>query len=159
MTDAAALIEGHTRVIGGREWTITLLLATRGVEVGRRLIKLFAPAVIKALGAAAGSGKLLDLDVGQLAGSVEDLADRLGDPDAAALVRELVTVNVSCNGTPVTDKTFDVVFAGDYMTMLEVAWFVVEVNFKRPFLSWLAALQERQRQAKNATQAKGPAAR
>ncbi len=159
MGDAAAMLEGHSRVIGGREWTVTLLLATRGIEIGRRLVKLFAPAFIKAIGAVGASDKLLDTNIGALVGSFGDLAEHLGDPDAAAIVKELVTTNVSCNGTPVTATTFEIVFAGDYMTMLEVAWFAIEVNYKRPFLSWLAVLQEKQRAQKSAKPTAPPVAR
>lgn len=129
----------RTRQIGGKEWTITLLPATKGLDVGRRLLRLVGPSIGQALGGAGRPGSLLDVDSAALGNAVSDLALRIGEPEAAALVKELVTTGVFCDGKEVRADLFDLLFAGDYETLLRVAAFVVEVNFRVPLGRWLDA--------------------
>jgi len=131
-------VEGATREIGGKVWSIALLPATRGLDVGRRLIKIAGPALGKAV---SGGKGILDAEIaGEGVGAaLGELALRLGEPEAAALVKELVTTGVTCDGKEVNAATFDLIFAGDYGTLLAVASFVVEANFRLPLASWLDA--------------------
>lgn len=133
-------LEAHKRTIGGKEWTVVLLPATKGLDVGRRLLKLIGPAVGSAVGGLGGA-KLLDaqVDATTLGGAFSALADKLGDPDAATLIKELATTGVHCDGKEVTPPVFDLIFQGEYETLLRVAAFVVEVNFRLPLASWLDA--------------------
>jgi len=150
-----AILTGHDREIGGKLWTVTLLPATRGLDVGRRLVRIIGPAIGQAIGAV-GAGGIMEADASLLAGAAGSLAEHLGEPDAAALVKELVTANVQCDGVPVTAASFDVLFAGDYGTLIGVAVFVVEVNYKIPLLSWLAAANTRSAERAKSAQPKPP---
>lgn len=146
-----AMLEGHSREIGGKLWTITLLPATKGLDVGRRLVKILGPAIGQAAGLA-GEGGIMDADVSRLSGVLGSLAEHLGEPDTAALVKELATVNVQCDGEPVTVQNFDIVFAGDYGTLMALVAFVVETNFAGPlgFLRDAARKREEAARLKNA---------
>lgn len=140
----AKMLEAQERTIGGRLWTVSLLPATKGLDVYRRLVKLLGPALAAALGSLHAASVLDgEIDMGRLGSAFGTLAERLGDPDAASLVKELVTSNLHCDGVEVTPKTFDLLFQGDYTTLFQVAAFVIEANFALPFASWAAAIQER----------------
>ncbi len=142
--------------IGGKQWQILLLPPTRGLELGRRLLALLGPVVGKAVGAVAGAqggakgaaapaGSMLDADIdpGLLGDTVSALAAALASPDAPALIKELVTTGVHCDGKEVNGATFDLLFQGEYQTLMLVTAWIIEANFKIPFGS-LAAVARRQ---------------
>lgn len=130
------------REIGGRVWTVTLLPTGRGMDVGRRLIRLGGPAMGSLIGAV-GPGGLLDADGDKLGTALGKLAEKFGEQEATDLVKELVTTGVFCDGKEVTTAAFETVFQGDYGTLIMVAAFVVEVNFKIPLTAWLTAVRAR----------------
>jgi hypothetical protein len=130
------MTESATKEIGGKQWTVVLLPATKGLDVGRRLVKLLGPAIGKAV---SGGRGILDAEISGegIGAALGELAERLGEPEAAALVKELVTTGVICDGKEVTPVAFELLFRGDYQTLLAVAAFVVEANFAIPLGSWL----------------------
>lgn len=136
------MLEAFERVIDGEAWKVTLLPTTKGLDIGRRLLKLVGPAFGTAVGAVGPEG-ILDADVGKLGAALGSLSEKLGEPDAAALVKELVTTGVFLNDAPLTVGSFEVVFQGKYATLLQVAMFVIEVNYKIPLASWLTAVRAR----------------
>ncbi len=138
------MLTAHTKTIDGQEWTVTTLPAGVGMEIGSKLIRLLGPALGKAVSAAASPGQsLLDSEsLPAIGEALTALSLSLGDPEAVALVKRLVTTGVHCGTTEVTLKTFDIHFAGDYLTMLKVAAFAIEANFGLPFGSWASAAQD-----------------
>lgn len=132
--------EPISKIIDGREWSLALLPASAGLKLGSRLVKLLGPAVAEAVKSQSGSAAdLLNTDTNKLGGVFETLSQRLGEPEAADLVKELVTSGVLCDGKEVNAATFDLLFQGEYLLLLKVAAWVVEANYKLPFSSLLAS--------------------
>lgn len=137
--------ETPAKEIGGRQWTLALLPAGVGLKVGSRLVRLLGPAIGEAATKLGGNmQQVLDTDVAALGEVLTTLAERLGDPEAADLVKLLVTSGVFCDGKEVNDKNFDLLFRGDYLTLLLVAAWVVQENFRLPFFSLLDGIVAQQ---------------
>jgi hypothetical protein len=132
------------RKIGGRTWGVTTLSAEEGVELMPQLVGLIGPAAGRAISALKGDLEQLksgDIDVLPALGmGVEELSRALARPESAALLKRLVTRQVTCDGKEVTAKDFGLTFAGDYKSLFQVALLVLEVNFEVPFASWLDAV-------------------
>ena len=141
-----------SREIDGKTWDVTTLPSSVGMDVAGTLLRLVAPAVEKglaALGSRDEGGELLDLDVSSLGPALGALFSGLGNPgDLAAIKRLLVSgktpegadyVPLRCDGKVVTPSLFETLFAGEYLTLLKVAKFAAEVNFKVPFASLQSA--------------------
>lgn len=137
--------------IDGHVWAVTTLPASVGMEVAGTLLRLVAPALEKAMGSVGGKTAegLLDVELPELGAALASLLSGLGNPDDLAAVRKMLVggktpmgadyVPLRCDGKPVTGASFEMIFAGEYLTLLKVAKFAVEVNFKIPFASLLSA--------------------
>lgn len=134
-------IRSEEREIGGRRWTVTTLSADEGVELLPELAGYAGPAVGKALAALQGGVELSNWEelLPAAGEGLQEFSRALSRPEAGRLLKRLVTREVRCDGEPVTAKSFGATFAGDYGTLLKVALFVIEVNFKLPLSSWLSA--------------------
>lgn len=127
---------------------MTTLPASVGMEVAGTLLRLVGPALQNAL-ASLGEGDLLDMDVSRLGSALGSLFSGLGNPsDLYAVRRMLVSgktpdgseyVPLRCDGKVVSSSAFELIFAGEYLTLLKVAKFAAEVNFKIPFDSLASA--------------------
>lgn len=122
------------REIGGKLWTIGLLPTGKGVNIGRRLMKIAGPALTKAFS----GGADVDVTVAMVTG-LGALIESLGEAETESLVKELVTTGVFCDSKPVTAASYELLFQGDYQTLLGVIAFVIEANYSVPLLSWVAA--------------------
>lgn len=133
------MLETREKLISGKLWKVTQLPASIGMEIGSALVRLIGPALGKAAGGLAKSDKSSWLDAESLpilGDAIAELARSLGDPEAVTVIKRLVTTGVHCGDQEVNSKTFELIFAGDYKTMLQVAAFAIEVNFGLPFSSW-----------------------
>lgn len=127
------MIEARDKVIDDKLWTVTMLPAGVGMEVGSKILALVGPALGKAV-SSTGGGSILDSEsLPGIGDAIGELSRSLGNPEAVALVRRLVTTGVHCDSVEVTSKNFDLLFAGSYLTLLKVAAFAIEVNFGIPF--------------------------
>ncbi|MFH0902144.1 MAG: hypothetical protein V2A73_16050 [Pseudomonadota bacterium] len=138
-------IETRERDIDGHHWSVTMLPASRGMEIARKLLRLAGPALGKAMtaiggsSASSGGGSLLDAELPVLGDAVAALAAGLGEPESTALIKELATTGVFCDGVEVKPVQFEVLFAGQYATLIKLVGFVLETNFSLPFDSWANA--------------------
>lgn len=138
----------ESREIDGKSWDVTTLPASVGMEVAGTLLRLVAPAMQTALSSLGTVDGELDVALPQLGGALASLFAGLGNPsDLHAVRRMLVSgktpegseyVPLRCDGKVVTTTMFETLFAGEYLTLLKVAKFAVEVNFKVPFASLLS---------------------
>lgn len=135
------MIETKTKEIDGKTWTVLLFPAGKGLGLLRRLMATLGPVLGAAADGAKGSGLDFDtddLDLGSLFGV---LAERLDDAKVETLIIDLLEMTSFVDPESGDAKSlsvkahFDMVFAGEYLTMMKVVAYVAEVNFKLPFSS------------------------
>lgn len=124
-------VKTHEKNINGRTFTVSQFPAMRGWKTFVKLSKGLLPALASVAGSLKGDGeKLSDLEINGdgLAKAVEILLTELDEDKSEILIKELLALTF-VDGQPVMPQ-FDIVFQGDYGTLIKVLIFSVEVNFK-----------------------------
>ena len=122
------MIDTEERQIGDHMWTVGQFTASIGLRLWTRLIKLVGPSLGTAA-AAFGEGLDTEFDASILGKAVEELTKKLDENDVLDLVQRLLSQTQIDN----RKVNFDLDFAGNYMELLKVLLFVLEVNYKSFF--------------------------
>lgn len=123
-------IENREREIDGRAVAVSHFPGRRGLSILTRLVKLVGPA----LGALVGTTSQtvnLDTEV-SVDAAVKALMEQLDAKGTVDFVMELLTCT-RLDGKEVKDAVFDMEFAGNYMLLVHVLAFVLEVNYSSFF--------------------------
>ena len=123
--------------IDGKSWRVSKFGGLAGLKLLTRLTILIGPSLggsikeLKGLDINLKSILSADIPVGTLMESfgsgIEDFASRLDDETFPQLIQDLL-VETKCDGKEVS-KQFDILFAGEYLTLFKVVYFVLQVNY------------------------------
>lgn len=124
-------MEAQTREINGHTYTVTPLPARRAFKLKTRLVRALGPGLAAMVGSAKGASLMdSEVDGAALASGVETLFANLGsDEDILQLLMELLQ-GARRDNIEITPATFDLDFQGCLSDAYQIAWFVVEVNFR-----------------------------
>lgn len=119
----------QTKQIGSSQWSVQPLPATEGVRVLSRLLKIVGPAIAKSAKGIKGGSGLLDaeIDGSAIGDAVDALVSGLDEQETLSLIQRMMA-GVRKDGHEVA-PTFATEFMGDYLTLIKVLAFVVEVNY------------------------------
>jgi hypothetical protein len=121
------MLESKSKEIDGHTYEVTQLGAMRGLRLLTRIGAAVGPALAKFAGAA-DTG--LGFDVGAAGDALVALFTKLDEKEIEHFVREMLFGGgLKKDGTPVTDKTFELVMAGQAFAVLKLLVFAFEVNY------------------------------
>jgi hypothetical protein len=106
-----------TETIDGVKYVTIQFPARQGAKILVRLTKVFGP-IFKSF------------DVDNVTNTEVDIAafiEKLDDDSFVQLILDLL-MYTKRNGVDITDMTLDTEFAGEYLQMLKVIWFVIRAN-------------------------------
>lgn len=115
------MLETDTRTINDHEFMVTQYPAMEGLRIKTRLIQLLGPTIAKAL-EAGGRG-----DEDALGSALTALFDRLDEKETPALILRMLSGSRR-DGVEITESVFNMEFAGDYATLYQLLYFIVEHN-------------------------------
>ncbi|MBU1449104.1 hypothetical protein KKF45_04660 [Patescibacteria group bacterium] len=133
--------ETVTREIGGETYRVTPLVASKGWPLLIALSKLVGAPLGRAVGAVAGDE---DVNPKLLAEAVEALTSRL-DEDAVhgMTMRLLAGAEVKKpKGWVSVSGQFDLLFQGDYSSLISLLGMSLEVNYNLPLAAWLSSARQ-----------------
>lgn len=135
------MIESKKKEIDGNTWMVSLFSATKGAKILAKIMRLLGGPFGKAIGGLSGGVGLLDakIDFSIFGDAIGDLANRLDEDEVVDLIKQLMS-SVRCDGKEVAPQ-FDLIFMGRYATMLKVAAYVIQENYKLPFFDYLDNLK------------------
>lgn len=124
-------MQAQEKTINESIYTVTPFPARLGLKLKMRLIKLLGPSIAKAVTALdlneGGSVLESELDGDLIGQAIASLTENLGD-DTVDLMLDLLK-STRKNGVELNEQVFNLEFAGDYVTLYKVLYFVVEVNY------------------------------
>lgn len=134
------MIETKEKTIDGTRWVVTQFPATEGLEILNELGRILGPGLAK-LGSAAKQGRGqslldMDIDIGVIGEAFSSVFSRLAEVRVSEFIKRLLTSTrmVNDKGHPAEVLAqFDMLFAGKYLTLFKVVFFVVETNYEIPF--------------------------
>lgn len=126
--------QAETRTIDEIEVTVQQLPARRAERIFHRLMTAVGPAIAAAASGLGQGGSALEADV-DLGAAARTLFDRLTWAETEAIQKELLeTAQVTIDGkTGLLMPLVDELLAGKVGTLLKIAAFAIEVNFKDLF--------------------------
>ncbi|MCK4522417.1 MAG: hypothetical protein KAU20_07630 [Nanoarchaeota archaeon] len=125
-------IETKDREIEGHKYMVTQFPARIGLGLKTRLSKLVIPVLIPLIGSE-GKGVTLsnitetDIDPSLISKAVEIIISQLDSVEIVDLVMKLMN-GVRRDGVEITAEVFDTEFAGEYITLYKVLFFVIQTN-------------------------------
>lgn len=125
----------HTKTIAGERWSLKTLPATTGLEVLTWLVGTMGAAAPAMAGAVAGKQAtsleaMLQLEVADGIGeAIAAVGRELAKPDTTEKLKQLLGELQKGGEKDAKDVAFDDEFAGDYLRLLEVVRWALEVNF------------------------------
>ena len=123
------------KAINGRNYSIILLPATRGLTVSNRLVKSLGPAIGVLLDNSKVKEVLFPEEQSMFTDMAIALVRQLDELDLENTIKELLN-GCACNGQPLD---FDKHFAGNYGELVAVVEFALKENFGDFFTTYLKA--------------------
>lgn len=117
------MIKQKTCTIGGEEFILNTIPATKGIKLLKQLTKLIGPSFSELMKQNDGG------DINPMSVAIEKLFENLDAVDVEALVKELVT-SASKGSVAIN---FDMEFAGEYGKLFMLVKEIVEFNFGSVF--------------------------
>jgi len=127
-------IETREKSIDGLQISVTQFPGRRGFKVQTKLLKYFTP-LISAFGKAQGKEDAEDVSIIDREIDTESLmrfSESLDNDNALQFVFQLLE-GTRIDGREINEAVFDEKFAGNFLTLYKILWFVVEVNFSSFF--------------------------
>lgn len=125
------MVETKDKEIDGHKYTVTQFPAREGLKIKSKLVKVITPLLIPFLGGAKNliSSKFseVDIDPSLLTHTVQLLLNHLSEDEVSNFVMRLLQCT-RVDGKEITAELFDMEFAGEYITLYKVLYFVIEVN-------------------------------
>jgi len=118
------MIKQKTCTIGGEEFLLSTIPATKGIKLLKQLTKLIGPSFTEILKGAE------DKDSNPMGLAMEKLFDNLDAVDVESLVKELVASSATKGSMSIN---FDMEFAGDYGKLFTLIKEIVEFNYGSVF--------------------------
>lgn len=130
----SAGLRTESKTIEGKKFIVAVFPGLQGLRIKGRLVKLIGPALG---GVAAGltivKGKTVmesDVKISKpeaIGKAIMGLTDRLDDESVIQLIMDLVAFT-QIDGRPIDEAVFNLEFAGNYMVLYQVLFFVIETN-------------------------------
>src|SRR5579862_4645431 len=122
------MIETKEKIINGDTYSVTQLPARRAIRLQAKLIKNFGSPLSHLMLSSPKSTSQKD----DLINAIKSLSSIMDENMIESLMLELMQ-GVRKNGMELNEKTIDMEFAGDIEGILQVCFFVLEVNFANFF--------------------------
>lgn len=132
--------ETESKTIGDNEYSVTQWPATKAMTMKLRLIKAFGASIAIIAGQIKTGDDLdnSDNDANAFAAGLSSIFNNNSPEEIVSLIKESI-INVSCNGTKITDSSFDQLFSGDdLLEAYKVFLFVLKVNYSNLMKGQLA---------------------
>ena len=131
----------ENRQIGSREYSVTQWPAEKSMLIKFRLIKVFGASLTCIMGSSTTSktkGSSEQEEAKALSEGLSTLFANTSPEELLSLFKSCI-VGVACNGTRITDSSFNELFSGDdLMDTYKVFAFVLQVNYSNLFKGQLA---------------------
>ena len=118
------MIQNKEIVINGNTYTVTQMPARRALKVQAKLMKLLGGAFSHTI-----TAKDKQDMIKQFPKIISLLVEQIDEKTFDSFVMELVEYYVRKNGKEITDKNFDLEFAGSLNELFLLLQFILEVNF------------------------------
>lgn len=129
-------IEKREKTINGNKYLVISFGGMEGVRIKALLMKHVGPALLSLAAVAMASGKKkileMDLDPHMIADLFEGMLKTMDENEYVKFILRLLA-NTWKKDIQITEEIFDAEFAGDYGTLYQVLFFVLEVNYKKSF--------------------------
>jgi len=118
--------ETYTELIDGHEFNVTQWPVEKAITMKFKLIETFGAGVVAVI-SEQNNG---EIDISKLSGAMSSVFAASSPEKITALLKECVILNVSTNGTKITEIAFNELFSGNDMgTFYKVVVFVIKANF------------------------------
>lgn len=116
----------ESKGIDGIEYSVTQWPAEKAILMKMRLVKAFGASLMSLI-------SKTDQDEESLSEAITTLFEHCSPEDLLALIKNSV-VGVACDGTRITDSSFNSIFSGESLiTVYKVFVFVLQVNYSDLF--------------------------
>lgn len=125
----------ETKTIGDHDYSVTQWPATRSVVTKLSLIKVLGPALAKVAGlintkSNKKSEEELDSEKASALSEGLQLLFANGSPEAITQLIKKSIVGISCDGSLITESSFETIFSGDdLLDVYKVFIFILQVNY------------------------------
>ncbi len=133
--------ETETKQIGDHEYGVTQWPATKSILMKLKLIKTFGATIALIASSVGESDSKKDTSKDEAKALSEGLTILFNSnsPEEMTNLMKQCVVGVSCNGTIITDSSFDTLFSGDsLLEVYKVFMFVIKVNYSNLMKGQLA---------------------
>lgn len=135
--------ETRSATIDGFTFTVQQLPAMRAIKLMHKLTRAAGPALLKAVGGAAGGVKLSNLNLADMADGAQTLFDKFSEDDLEALIKTLfegAVLGVDGKEYPLSPGVLDIQLSGKPGTILKAVRFALEANYADFFGEFLAGV-------------------
>ena len=119
------MIETKTKVINGNEYMVRQYGARLGGRIKVRLAKLIGPALTSFFDQKSGLTEPAAVEK-----AIGIFLDNLSVEEYDSLVMQMIPNYVWKNEKEITEKNFDMEFAGDYASLYKLLWFIIQVDYQ-----------------------------
>lgn len=150
------MIQTKEKIIDGASYSVTQMTARRALRMKAKLLRIFGASLAQIfLPSKEEPMKGMAFSKEEAVKAIQALAMSLDDDVFESLVVDLLS-SVRKNGIELNEHVIDIEFAGDLMTLFNVVWFVLEVNFSSFFgESGIGNLVEKPKPLKTASMKRG----
>lgn len=128
-------IEVKDKEIDGHKYTVTSFGGREGVKIKAKLIKYFGPSLLSLTTIGLQGKKKFsetEIDPELLSKLFQNLTDQLDEDEYLNFLLRLLK-STRYDNQEINEELFDTIFAGNYLTLYKVIFFVMEVNYKKSF--------------------------